>query len=646
MSDSRTPLSSLPTNTPFSFATPAAPKKLAPIFTALSSRSVSTPTYHRTAHCSSSSSSSHIDIPTSSPENIQTPTRDSSSARKRVRITATASASSDILDSCRFSDDDDSSRIHNYFVNAPYNGDGYSFERPKEVVRVPESSKVAVGGEWRRSRRRLGIGMSTGPSGLIGSRTHAIEQEPCQLENYVTSLRGGISPTDLPSTILLPSIHSPTGRPRDFAPALSVVFSNTAKQHDACSARENGTRRMVAIGGEEGGVRILDVDDGLGHHPEERGWWWRAHTNAIFDVKWSSDDSRILTASGDQTSRVHSLTSPTPTLLATLRGHTSSIKTAVFFDPSRSHSDPSNSSIVASAGRDGNILVFDLRCRGRQLRDSAAAPTRRSVRYASGVPGWAPQGDGQVLDPVMSIRNAHGDATKRSAGSRSALKSVTSLIALQSMPGMLASGGNSNGIVKLWDLRFPEATSRSPDPRPSCTAYGVLPDPTIQGSSTRARSLNAMTECPLTGDLYVACGDSRIHTLRPSAANTDDTSPPLPEAIQPRVFANPDFLIRTFYVRLAVSPDGRYLACGNSHDGIMTFDTRDGKGVKVGLGYGGYGREREVSAVDWGKDLLVACADDLATRVYRPNMEARELMRRDPYKAGSEWAGAAQGLMC
>lgn len=50
----------------------------------------------------------------------------------------------------------------------------------------------------------------------------------------------------------------------------------------------------MAIAGEEGGIRVIDVDAPQGHHREEGGWWWRAHANAIFDVKWSGDDSRIV----------------------------------------------------------------------------------------------------------------------------------------------------------------------------------------------------------------------------------------------------------------------------------------------------------------------------------------------------------------
>jgi len=53
---------------------------------------------------------------------------------------------------------------------------------------------------------------------------------------------------------------------------------------------------MMAVAGEEGGMRIVDVDAPQGHHRESGGWWWRAHANAIFDTKWSDDDSKIVSS--------------------------------------------------------------------------------------------------------------------------------------------------------------------------------------------------------------------------------------------------------------------------------------------------------------------------------------------------------------
>lgn len=66
---------------------------------------------------------------------------------------------------------------------------------------------------------------------------------------------------------------------------------------------------------------------------------------------------------------------------------------------------------------------------------------------------------------------------------------------------------------------------------------------------------------------------------------------------------------------MAISPDGRYLSSGSCKGGVMTWDieasgNRDGEvdATRLSLGMGGVawpdGKEREVSAVDWGKDLV------------------------------------------
>lgn len=130
-----------------------------------------------------------------------------------------------------------------------------------------------------------------------------------------------------------------------------------------------------------------------------------------------------MTTSGDQTTRIHALDSSTPTLLATLRGHTSSVKTATFFDPSRANqgTDASKGSIVASGGRDGNILIFDLRCKGRRLTGGgveeceARSSARERERYSAGIPGFSPKREGEDFDPVMVINGAHKEVGKRGA---------------------------------------------------------------------------------------------------------------------------------------------------------------------------------------------------------------------------------------
>jgi denticleless len=154
--------------------------------------------------------------------------------------------------------------------------------------------------------------------------------------------------------------------------------------------------------------------------------------------------------------------------------------------------------------------------------------------------------------------------------------------------------------IKIWDPRF--NTRATPQP------LATLPDPTA--ISKRARGIHSMVEQPSTGDLHILTGTGRVHVVRPSAMGD------LREAIQPVEYYH-DQLRSSFWMRLAFSPCGRYLAGGSASGGVMTWDTslrgtRSSAGIlkeiratRLGLGPSAYtAREREVSAVDWGHDMV------------------------------------------
>lgn len=108
------------------------------------------------------------------------------------------------------------------------------------------------------------------------------------LETLVTRLCS--DPRLPPSTVFLPSLSSPTGQDRDRDPALTVAFNRKAKLSTKSDASSYGDRRLLAIGGEEGGIKIVDIDS-----PEESDvTWWTAHQNGVFDLSWCDDDKHIV----------------------------------------------------------------------------------------------------------------------------------------------------------------------------------------------------------------------------------------------------------------------------------------------------------------------------------------------------------------
>jgi WD40 repeat protein len=69
---------------------------------------------------------------------------------------------------------------------------------------------------------------------------------------------------------------------------------------------------LVAVGDEEGGIRLLDSakDDKSGF--SKAYLTFRPHMNAIMDLEFSSDDMLLATASGDQTAQVIDMATQKP----------------------------------------------------------------------------------------------------------------------------------------------------------------------------------------------------------------------------------------------------------------------------------------------------------------------------------------------
>ena len=129
-------------------------------------------------------------------------------------------------------------------------------------------------------------------------------------------------------------------------------------------------RNVAAIADEEGFVSIVREDD---EKDDASTRQFEAHSNAVFDVRWTKDGSRIVTGSGDQTVCVwdaevvlgRRFRTSRRTMddesaqeynlynVAECRGHAGSVKCVAV--------NPMSSDVIASGSRDGAIRMWDLR---------------------------------------------------------------------------------------------------------------------------------------------------------------------------------------------------------------------------------------------------------------------------------------------
>ncbi len=182
-------------------------------------------------------------------------------------------------------------------------------------------------------------------------------------------------------------------------------------------------------------------------------------------------------------------------------------------------------------------------------------------------------------------------------------------------------------MLRYWDLRqpisVPQAKGRKRRAQPaSMSAF----DPTITEGARRARGLASVVAGtgPSAGLLFGLGVDSRIHTY---AAST------LLPLSQNATFMHPNMHTNSFWVRLALSPDGKSLVSGSSGTdegaSAFLFDVsqtalvapsllRDSDGIELP------GQKGEVGGVDWAQDMLASCSDDGTVRVWRRDAEIRQ----------------------
>ncbi|OIW29808.1 WD40 repeat-like protein [Coniochaeta ligniaria NRRL 30616] len=368
------------------------------------------------------------------------------------------------------------------------------------------------------------------------------------------------------------------------------------------------TNSLVAVGDEEGYIRLLDSNKEFGKIHLS----FQAHSNAIIDMAFSEDDYLLATASGDQTGKVIDMLTQTP--ISILANHTASLK-QVRFQPGRG-----SSSVLATSSRDGSIQIWDLRCR------NGAAPVQEILDHRPTSLGYrAPPRKINSGCVVNSIYGAHAHppqhryqtrhnpnlhltslpssaATSSDIGSRGEAPGrigEVSVTAIQFLhPGqehLLLSASEADATVKLWDIRSIQTTgTRSHRTYPTPVSHTRQPESHL---SFRPFGISALAlSAEPGGRLYTLSKDNTIYAYSvahlvlghaPELSRHAGSEPPRRVAKgQPPTegglgplygFRHPSFHATSFYVKAAVRParDGRpeMLAVGSSDGCPVVFPT-------------------------------------------------------------------------
>ncbi|KUJ22201.1 WD40 repeat-like protein [Mollisia scopiformis] len=443
---------------------------------------------------------------------------------------------------------------------------------------------------------------------------------------------------------------------------------------------------LLAVGDEEGRVRLLESAKGGKPSFQKNFLGFRVHTNAIIDMTFSDDDSLLATASGDQSARVVDM--GTQTTIAILGIHTASLK-QVRFQPGAN-----NKNVLATSGRDGSIQIWDLRCKGHsgpQCKMWTPVIERRTGARSRAV-------DQDILypRPLNSITDSHrplpgrsqpstagwtdlasrGEAASRSESlSRSADVSVTALQFLhEGLHHLLLSACEADASVKLWDIRTVSSKQRT------------LP---ISGTALPPWHVNyrdfGITALNLSSNgsrIYAVCKDNIVYTYRTShlmlghapeleiQSNTRPSQAKLTQEGLGPIYGlrNPKFHANTFYVKSALrttnNGHSELLAVGSSDDCAVLFPTDERYLPSPHSARGAIpvkqeefdcramptcpiytigssltrGHDREVGCVTWTHDgELVTVGDDLIVRCWREDRDSAKDLRTGGESEGRRW---------
>ncbi|XP_035786857.1 protein lethal(2)denticleless-like [Anopheles albimanus] len=372
----------------------------------------------------------------------------------------------------------------------------------------------------------------------------------------------------------------------DFNPSPPILAAKFAK----CTGYEH----VLAIANEDGKLAIQNTNEGNEEPGGERALdGVQCHYNAVFDIEWMPGEMKIVTASGDHTAQLWSVTESDLVSTQAFRGHSRSVKTAAF-----RRDDPA---IFATGGRDGAILIWDIRA---QL-GSNLLPRADNCIYSghAGGPGT----------PASHRKRTRQTPKIPAQGCSS---SITGLVFQDS--NTLISCGAGDGVIKVWDTRR-HYTSHQRDPLPKHS----FP---YAGTTTLKGFTNLVID-EVRHRLYVNCMDNHIYCYNVS---TYEAQP---------LQRYGGFKNGTFYVKAALSPDGQYLISGSSDERSYVWNV-DHPNPLLQL----RGHAAEVTSVAWmqsqRKVRLVTCSDDARHKIWRLGPEELDSDERQQLRGTTEYCSS------
>ena len=320
---------------------------------------------------------------------------------------------------------------------------------------------------------------------------------------------------------------------------------------------------------------------------------FQGHANAILDLSWGHN-FQIATVSGDQTVRVWQI-QETGDVEPLSNGHFKNIGRSV-------------KCVEFLQDHNANIL---------------AAGTRSAGEKPNALMLWDLRDDSSISKPVLQIESAHSHSAPNVAGKKSSKSSTlpSSITAIQFQDEhKIVSVSDNDGLLKVWDLRKSyDRFKGAPQPL-HCIAYPGKSN--HRGYTSLAMNSSRSHVYASCRDHFIYCFDLASYSAQPVRSYGG--------------YINDD----KFYIRLSLSFDDNYIACGSSDQSAYIWSTSalaptlpDSPSATAPI-YRLNSDDEKVTCVAWSKAdwKLVTCEDDesMKHRIWRvePHLESEDVVGR------------------
>ncbi|KAG1470427.1 hypothetical protein G6F56_002693 [Rhizopus delemar] len=323
---------------------------------------------------------------------------------------------------------------------------------------------------------------------------------------------------------------------------------------------------VVAIGDEDGRVSLIRTDKKNSQEDSDFHHTFYCHRHGVSDVKWSQDDTMLLTASYDRLVKLWDV--ETRKCLASFPEHEDLVRSANWH--------PINPYSIVSSSKDGSFRIYDMRCNQKDSEE---------------------ENDVVIYDPIVKVPNAHHLKTKPTSSSEmgQTIRSVTCALFSGIDDTKVITSGSTDGAIKLWDAR------KGSSPK-------TLESTVFKSENGVPRGITDMKIDHSGSRLFSVCMDNSVymHYL------VNLTKPA-------EKYKDPDFEVNSFDAKLSVSPGGEFIMTGSSHQSIFVWET--GRETKTAneAAYVFEAHSKRVSSVAWHKSTMyqfASCSEDFTTRIW------------------------------